>query len=211
MLAGIFISGGADALKNPEPKVKMAEAVTGPLSRNIKAVPDDAALLVRVNGGVQVAAGVLMSLGKFRRLSALVLAASIIPTTYAGHRFWEEVDDAERAQQRAHFLKNVGILGGLLLAVADTQGAPSTSWRVHRRMSRIRTSVAHSTSDSDGAVSRALESVSAGGSNVLRKIEDIAATEGPKLLDAASQHLSAGAEAGGNLLAQTRHRIANSG
>jgi hypothetical protein len=34
---------------------------------------------------------------------------------YAGHRFWQE-DDAERAaQQQIHFLKNLAVIGGLLL------------------------------------------------------------------------------------------------
>ncbi|MFL6124883.1 DoxX family protein, partial [Actinophytocola sp.] len=77
----------------------------------------------------QVAAGVALGLGKFPRLSALVLAASLAPTTMAGHRFWEHDDTADRAAQRIHFLKNVGLIGGLLIAAADTHGKPSLSWR----------------------------------------------------------------------------------
>ena len=60
---------------------------------------------------VQVGAGGLLALGKFRRLASWALVASVIPTTYAGHRFWEEVDEETRAQQRVHFLKNLGLLG----------------------------------------------------------------------------------------------------
>jgi uncharacterized membrane protein YphA (DoxX/SURF4 family) len=47
----------------------------------------------------------------------MVLIGSLIPTTLAGHRFWQETDEARRSQQRIHFLKNVGLLGGLILAV----------------------------------------------------------------------------------------------
>ena len=47
-------------------------------------------MLVRVNGAVQVGAGVFLAIGKFRRPAAFALIGSIIPTTYAGHRFWEE-------------------------------------------------------------------------------------------------------------------------
>jgi hypothetical protein len=66
-------------------------------------------------------------------LAALALIGSIVPTTYAGHRFWEESDDVAKQQQLTHFLKNLGLLGGLILAAVDTEGAPSISWRAKRR------------------------------------------------------------------------------
>ena len=44
--------------------------------------------VVRVNGAIQAACGLLLALGMAPRLSALVLAGSMIPTTLAGHRFW---------------------------------------------------------------------------------------------------------------------------
>src|SRR5580698_10640542 len=93
LLSAIFITGGMDALRNPESKVKSAEKVTAPLSRQFSFVPDDPAMLVRINGGVQVVAASLLSIGKCRRVTALVLIGSILPTTYAGHPFWDEVDD----------------------------------------------------------------------------------------------------------------------
>lgn len=130
MLAAIFISGGVDALRNPGSKAAEAEAVTPMLTENIPALADqDTEGLVRINGGAQVAAGSLLALNRFPRLSALVLAASIVPTTAAGHRFWELDDDMARTQQKVHFLKNVGLLGGLLLAAADTEGRPGVLWR----------------------------------------------------------------------------------
>jgi hypothetical protein len=59
LLAPIFINGGLDAIRNPESKVKAAEAVTRPLSLAFDFVPDDPVVLVRANGAVQVAAGTL--------------------------------------------------------------------------------------------------------------------------------------------------------
>jgi putative oxidoreductase len=132
MLASIFISGGLDAVRNPEGKVKSAEAVTVPLTRSVPWLPQDPEVLVRLNGAAQVGAGALLAVGKLRRLSAIVLIGSIIPTTYAGHRFWEEIDDVSRAQQKVHLLKNLGLLGGLILAAVDTEGAPSMGWRARR-------------------------------------------------------------------------------
>jgi len=41
-----------------------------------------------------------------------------------------EIDrDWKRAQQRIHFLKNLTIFGGLLIAAGDTAGHPSLAWR----------------------------------------------------------------------------------
>ena len=106
MLAGMFIYGGIDALRDPEGKAKAADDVAPMVAAALKLPTTDTVTLVRINGGVQVVAGTMLALGKARRLSALVLAASLIPTTYAGHRFWEEFDDERRAQQRVQFLKN---------------------------------------------------------------------------------------------------------
>jgi hypothetical protein len=77
-------------------------------------------------------AGALFATSRAPRTSALVLAATLVPTTVAGHPFWEADDPATRRQQRLHFFKNLGMLGGLLLAVVDTEGKPGLSWRARR-------------------------------------------------------------------------------
>ncbi len=73
-------------------------------------------------------AGACLAAGWFPRLASLALAGTLVPTTAAGHRFWE-AEDADRAQQRIHFLKNLSMFGGLLIAAADTSGQPSLAWR----------------------------------------------------------------------------------
>lgn len=83
---------------------------------------------VRANGAIQVVGGVLLATGRAPRLASAVLAASLVPTTLAGHRFWELEGDERQAQQ-LHFLKNVSLLGGLVLAAADTEGRPGLAWR----------------------------------------------------------------------------------
>ena len=93
MLAPMFVSGGLDAVRHPETKIARAENVTAPLTATL-GIPDDAVTLVRVNGGVQVVAGALLAMGRCSRLRGLALAASLVPTTLAGHRFWEEHDPA---------------------------------------------------------------------------------------------------------------------
>jgi uncharacterized membrane protein YphA (DoxX/SURF4 family) len=132
MLAGIFVAGGAKALTRPDSLAKQAEPVTDRvaplLTRVHPRVPTDARTLVQFNGAVQVAGGLLLTT-RLHRLAALALIGSIIPTTLAGHRFWELDDPAQRQQHRTQFLKNLGLLGGLLLAATDTDGRPGLRWR----------------------------------------------------------------------------------
>jgi uncharacterized membrane protein YphA (DoxX/SURF4 family) len=115
--------------------------MTEPLVESADIEGLDAETLVRINGAVQVGAGVLLALGKWRRLAALALIGSIIPTTYAGHRFWEESDPITRKQQQMHFLKNAGLLGGLILAAFDTEGEPSLAWRAKRQARQLESAV----------------------------------------------------------------------
>ncbi|HEY2814237.1 MAG TPA: DoxX family protein [Acidimicrobiales bacterium] len=131
MLAGIFVLGGIDALRHPEPKADMASTV-GPQLAEPLGLPDDPETLVKINGAVQVGAGVLLAMGRLPRVASLALAGSLVPTTLAGHRFWEETDERKRASQRIQFFKNAAMLGGLLLAAVDTEGRPSVSWRARR-------------------------------------------------------------------------------
>ena len=159
LLASIFVVGGWDALWNPEGKVKKAVAVTDPLAEKAGVEGLDAATLVRVNGAVQIAGGMLLAVGKFRRPAAVALIGSIIPTTYAGHRFWEESDPTTRAQQKMHFLKNVGLLGGLILAAFDTEGEPSLAWRAKRQARQLESTVTAGRASGRRKVRRARRSV----------------------------------------------------
>jgi len=134
MLSATFVAGGVDALRNPDSKAPTAETLIEPLVEPL-GLPDDAATLVRINGGVQIGAGLLLATGRLPRLAAAILAVSLVPTTLAGHRFWE-VDGDARAGQRIHFLKDVSMLGGLILAATDTEGRPSLAWWARRAARR---------------------------------------------------------------------------
>ena len=118
LLAAMFIYGGYDAIRNPEGKAPRAEKVA---PRIVHAVGIDAetTTLVRFNGAVQVGAGVALAVGLLPRISALALAGSLVPTTLAGHRFWEEDDPKARSAQTLQFLKNTAMLGGLLMVVSE--------------------------------------------------------------------------------------------
>jgi putative oxidoreductase len=129
MLASIFAIQGYDTMSNPERVAARAERVVRPLAERVPIVPDRTEEAVRLNGAIQFTAGSLLALGVWPRLSALAIAATLVPTTVAGHRFWEAENEQDRAQQRIQFLKNLAIFGGLLITAADTAGRPSLAWR----------------------------------------------------------------------------------
>ncbi len=145
MLASIFVIQGFDTMLHPERVAPRAEPVVAPLAERVPGIPARTEDAVRLNGAVQFTAGSLLALGIFPRLSALAIAATLVPTTAAGHRFWEVEDEKERAQQRIHFLKNLAIFGGLLIAAGDTAGRPSIAWRSRHAVRSARRDVALAT------------------------------------------------------------------
>jgi uncharacterized membrane protein YphA (DoxX/SURF4 family) len=134
LLAGMFIYGGIDALRNPEQKSAAASAVIDPLR---EATGLEGPALVKVNAGVQVVAGTCLALGILPRPAAAVLAASLVPTTLGAHRPWEQDEPQARSMQTIQVLKNVAMLGGLLLAATSTGGRPSLPWRAKRAAHKL--------------------------------------------------------------------------
>ncbi|MFF8595087.1 DoxX family protein [Streptomyces sp. NPDC015220] len=129
LLASMFVAGGMSSVLSPENVAPLAEPVVRPIRERVPVLPDRTEQVVRLSGGVQVVAGIMLGLGRMPRFAALALAATLVPTTIAGHPYWQAEDAGDRAQQRIHFLKNLSMLGGLLIAADDTGGAPSLLWR----------------------------------------------------------------------------------
>lgn len=147
LLSTVFIAGGIDSLRSPAPKAQAAgsliEKSVGALPGAVtEKLPSDPETLVKINAAVQVGAGTLLALGKAPRASALVLAGTLVPTTVAGHDFWNVDDPQQRAMQRMQFFKNLTMLGGLLIAAVDTEGKPSLGWRGRRAARKAQSTVA---------------------------------------------------------------------
>ena len=124
LLSSIFIIGGLDAFRNPTSKVPMAAKIVEPLARHAPGV-SSAEQIVRADSAAKVLGGLALATGISPRLAALGLAASLIPTTLAGHSYWQQTEPALRAAHQAHFFKNVAVLGGLLLVAATPRPAQS--------------------------------------------------------------------------------------
>jgi putative oxidoreductase len=145
MLSAIFVASGVRAVANPEFLVPQAKQVTDRVAPLLEKadprLPTDPRTLIRINGAVQLAAGLLLATGRSTRTAAALLAGTMVPTTLAGHAFWTYDDPAQRRAQQVHFLKNVGLFGGLLLAAVDTEGQPSVRYRTGRFVGDRRRSV----------------------------------------------------------------------
>jgi uncharacterized membrane protein YphA (DoxX/SURF4 family) len=171
LLAGIFVSGGLDTLLNPGPKIAQATPL---LEKAAEAAPIDhpppPSTLVQLDAAVKVAAGSLLASGYLPRLASAALAAGLVPTTLAAHSFWQEQDDERRAAQRVHFFKNLGLLGGLLLASADTHGKPSLGWWARRATRRAAAATTHAADTVAGTAQQVGGAVSGAAHGVVDRV-----------------------------------------
>jgi putative oxidoreductase len=145
MLSGIFVVSGYRNFVNPARLAPAAKPVTdrvAPLLQKAHPrIPTETEQLIRINSAVQLGAGLMLATGRLTRPAALVLAGTLVPVTIAGHPFWKNDDPLARNNNQIHVLKNVGLLGGLLLAAADTEGKPGLRWRTGHRIGHSRRSV----------------------------------------------------------------------
>lgn len=79
-------------------------------------------VLLPLTIAVELGGGILLAAGYKARAAALLLLLFTIPATLVFHAFWG-IDPKEAAQQQIHFLKNVSIMGGMLMVFAHGAGA----------------------------------------------------------------------------------------
>lgn len=120
-ISSIFVYAGQAAAREPGGRGKAVQK----LAKQVGVSLDDreADTLVKLNGAVMTGAGATLALGIFPKLSAATLIGSLVPTTVAGHPFWEETDPQARQMQATQFAKNASIIGGLLLIVLGSRKA----------------------------------------------------------------------------------------
>jgi putative oxidoreductase len=145
LLGGLFVISGAQAVLAPRKYAALAEPLTDQLAPLLEKVhsriPTEPERLVQINGAVQLGAGLLLATGKAPRPAAAILAGTLLPATIVNHPFWRVSNDTVRHNEQVQFAKNLGLLGGLLLAAADTAGAPSLRWRAQRALRKAQKSV----------------------------------------------------------------------
>lgn len=79
-----------------------------------KGVPA-ASFLVPFSGVIAIVGALSVILGYQARIGAWLLVIFLVPVTLFMHNFWAIDDPAERQVQLIMFMKNLGLLGGMLL------------------------------------------------------------------------------------------------
>lgn len=128
LLGVAFIDSGVAALRDDGRRAERARQLG----------IDDPQQVTRALGAAQVGAGALLVLNRLPRLSSLVLAATVVPGALTGHAFWSEGDKLAQRHERTLFVRDLGLLGGLLVSVADTGGRESMPHRAKRNARKAR-------------------------------------------------------------------------
>src|SRR5690348_4244966 len=141
LLSAVFIGQGVETLRNPkvtadaaEPTMAALRSLPEPVSGKVPSDPETAA---RINAAVQVGGGLLLATGKLPRIASAALAFTVIPGSLGAHLFWTESDPERKAQKRRDLLTDLSLLGGLIIASADTAGKPPLGWRGRQAAGRI--------------------------------------------------------------------------
>lgn len=204
MLSATFIARGVDTLRNPTDATETARSTLSTLSSLPgpvgPGVPSNAATVARVNAAAQVAGGLLLALGRAPRLTAAALAVTMIPGSLGSQTFLKESDPQRAADQRRQFITDVSLLGGLIIAAADTAGKPSLGWRGRRAARQVSASVAaavpglaagsglHSSDITDSAIAEKIGHGLAVGAERGREMADTAMERATEWAQAAREH-----------------------
>jgi putative oxidoreductase len=85
-------------------------------------------ILLPLTIAVELGGGLMLAMGWKTRWAAAALFLFLIPTTLIFHQFWG-IDPKLVQMQKVNFLKNVAIMGGMLMVLAMGAGA----WSVDRK------------------------------------------------------------------------------
>jgi putative oxidoreductase len=114
LLAAIFVISGFS-------KIGGFEGISGYIASKGLPIPQ---VLAALTIALELGGGILLVIGYQTRWVALAFFLWLIPTTFVFHKFWG-IDPAQAQAQMTNFLKNVSIMGGMLLLFAFGPGAYS--------------------------------------------------------------------------------------
>lgn len=105
MFVAVFIASGIAHFQNREAMTQYAESKGAPGGEQG----------VLLSGAAIILGGLLILLGLWPDVGALLIFAFLLPTAYYMHDFWNITDPQEQQGQQAQFMKNVSMAGGALI------------------------------------------------------------------------------------------------
>lgn len=164
MLASAFIASGTDMVMNSDQHRQGTQELLAKLRQTLPAdvtkyLPTDADTMTRIMGGGQAAAASLLAIGKAPRLASATLAVITLPAILSRYAFWETQDAQEKQERRNGLITNAALLGGLMIAAADTQGKPGLQWRAQQAGKQIQAALPSKTEKASNFVEDAISYV----------------------------------------------------
>ncbi len=135
LLASYFVVDGVKAVADPRrlaPQAEpLAEKLTGFADRLLpdtlaQRLPIKPETFVRVHGAAETLGALMMATGICRRPGAALLALAYLPRLVMAR-------PADHAADRAPLLRELALLGGVLIEARDTQGRPGAAWLNEQR------------------------------------------------------------------------------
>src|SRR5271166_5658574 len=195
LLSAVFVGQGVASLLNPKaaaeaaaPTVDGLRALPDPVGSN---VPADAQTFAQITAAVQVGGGILLATGKMPRLASAALAFTVLPANLGAHMFWNETDPQRKAEKRQALLTDLSLLGGLMIAAADTEGKPSLGWRGRRAAERLSERVSSALPGSQDTLDADFGEL---GEKIVHRLQ-VGAERGRELADTAAERSAPYAEA----------------
>lgn len=118
LLASWFIYGGVQNVLEPERNAALIADTVEPKLAELGVPELKATDVVKIHGAATVACAALLALSRTPRAAALGLAGLAGATAVVAHPFWKETEPARKELELELFLKNVSLVGGVLLAAA---------------------------------------------------------------------------------------------
>ena len=118
LLAALFVVAGIG-------KVTGFAGFAGYLAKLGFPAPEAMAVLAII---FELGGGILLIIGWQTRWVAWALILFTVVATFAAHRFWD-FEAAQRTMQQTQFLKNLAIIGGLLMVACFGPGSASVDKR----------------------------------------------------------------------------------
>jgi putative oxidoreductase len=108
LFAFLFLQNGYNHLAHPKVMVPFGEYIGVPSPK----------LSVPGTGVMMLVGGVLIALGLWADLGAILLILFLPAAGFYGHAYWKETDPNMRAAQTAQFYKNIALTGAALFIFA---------------------------------------------------------------------------------------------
>jgi uncharacterized membrane protein YphA (DoxX/SURF4 family) len=123
LLASWFVYSGVQAALSPQVRAAQVAPELDPVLADMGLAAVSSEDVVKAHGVATAAAGVSLALSRTPRTSALLLAALHGGTLGLDRPFWKESDAEKRREGLENLLKNVALLGGVLIAASAGHSA----------------------------------------------------------------------------------------